>query len=234
VLLDDDFSSIVRAVRLGRGIYTNIKKAMTYILAIHVPIAGISLIPVLFKWPLILLPVHIVFLELIIDPACSVVFEAEPEERDVMDRPPRDAKQPIFGRRAISVSLLQGAVVLGFVLAVFLIARHLGHTMEESRALIFVTLVVANIGLILTNRSWSRTAVATLHTRNNALWFVVGGAVAFLLAALYVPFLRNVFRFDMLHFIDLVICLAAGVGSVLWFEVFKLINGRHKAPEASE
>ena len=99
VLLDDDFSSIVKAVRLGRRIFDNLKKAMTYIFAIHVPIAGLSLLPVIFRWPLVLLPVHIVFLELIIDPACSIVFEVEPEEADVMRRPPRDPDRPLLGRR---------------------------------------------------------------------------------------------------------------------------------------
>ncbi len=226
VLLDDDFSSIVQAVRLGRRIFGNIKKAMTYILAIHVPIAGMSLIPVLLKWPLILLPVHIVFLELIIDPACSVVFEAEPEEADVMQRPPHNPKEPFFGRRRIGVSLLQGASVLAIVMAVFLIARHLGHSQEEGRALIFVTLVVANLSLIFTNRSWSRTAIGALRTPNNALWWVVGGAVAVLMAVLYVPVLRGLFQFARLHFVDLVICLAAGIGSIMWFEALKLINGR--------
>ena len=109
VLLDDDFSSIVQAVRMGRRIFDNLKKAIAYIFAVHVPIAGMSLIPVLFRWPLVLLPVHIVFLELIIDPACSVVFEAEPEEADVMNRPPRRPDAPLFGQRTVILSLLQGA-----------------------------------------------------------------------------------------------------------------------------
>ena len=229
VLLDDDFSSIVKAVRLGRRIFANIKKAMTYILAIHVPIAGMSLIPVLFKWPLILLPVHIVFLELIIDPVCSVVFEAEPEERDVMNRPPRNTKEPLFGRRSIGVSLLQGASVLAIVLAVFLIAQHLKHGEDESRALVFVTLVAANLSLILTNRSWSRTILSTMRMPNKALWWVVGGAVALLVLVLYVPFLCALFQFATLHLIDLVICLSAGVGSIMWFEALKLINGRKRS-----
>ena len=103
VLLDDDFSSIVAAVRLGRRIFDNIKKAIGYIFAIHVPIAGMSLIPVLFKWPLMLMPVHILFLELIIDPACSTIFEAEPEEANVMNRPPRNPKEPLFSRRTVGV-----------------------------------------------------------------------------------------------------------------------------------
>jgi Ca2+-transporting ATPase len=234
VLLDDDFSSIVRAVRLGRRIFANIKKAMTYILAIHVPIAGMSLVPVLLKWPLILMPVHIVFLELIIDPACSVVFEAEPEERDAMTRAPRDPKQPLFDRRTLGLSLLQGLSVLVIILALFIAAGRLRHgSPEERRALVFVTLVVANLGLIFTNRSTSRTVIGTLRTPNAALWWVVGGAAGFLLAALYVPVLRRVFQLGTLHAVDLAVCLAAGVGSILWFEGLKLLSGRRRRSSAA-
>ena len=112
VLLDDDFTSIVRAVRLGRRIFDNLRKAMSFLLAVHVPIAGLTVLPVLLGWPLILLPVHIVFLELIIDPACSIVFESEPEEPDVMQRPPRRAAEPLFDRRTVVLSFLQGLGVL--------------------------------------------------------------------------------------------------------------------------
>ena len=117
MLLDDDFSrSIVRAVRLGRRIYDNIERATAYVLAIHVPIAGISLIPVLFGWPLVLMPVHVIFMELIIDPACSVAFEMEPEETDVMRRPPRDPERRLFTRQMMVRSLLQGLGSLGAAL----------------------------------------------------------------------------------------------------------------------
>ena len=112
VILDDDFSSIVHAVRFGRRVFDNLKNAMAYILAIHVPIAGMSLVPVLFRLPLVLLPVHIAFLHLIIEPACSVVFEAEPEDRSIMHRPPRPPREPLFGGRLVALSLLQGASVL--------------------------------------------------------------------------------------------------------------------------
>ena len=122
VLLDDDFASIVQSVRMGRRIFDHLQKAMTYIVAVHVPIAGMSLIPVMFGWPLALLPVHILFLELVIDPACSIVFEAEPEEADVMRRPPRNSKESLFGRRLFGLGLLQGASVLLIVLAVYLAA----------------------------------------------------------------------------------------------------------------
>jgi len=228
VLLDDDFSSIVLAVKLGRRIFDNLKKAMAYILAIHVPIAGMTLLPVLFKWPLVLLPVHIVFLELIIDPACSIVFEAEPEEADVMNRPPRNPREPLFGSRTIALSLAQGIMVLAIVLGVFSNAMYRGQGEIEARALTFTTLIVANVGLILTNRSWSRTILATLRSPNGALRWVLGGALVLLGLVLYIPFLRQVFHFALLHPNDLLICLFAGVFSILWFEGLKILWHRKK------
>jgi Ca2+-transporting ATPase len=222
VLLNDDFSSIVKSVRMGRRIYDNLKKAMTYILAIHVPIAGISLIPVLFGWPLILMPVHIAFLELIIDPSSSVVFEAEAEEADVMKRRPRRFEERLFNRRTFGISLLQGGIVLAIVLAIFIISMHLGQTETESRALTFTTLIIANLGLILTNRSWSRTIVSTLGIKNRALWGVVAGAMVFLALTIYVPFLQNLFRFSTLHPLDIGICFGSGLLSIGWFETMKL------------
>jgi Ca2+-transporting ATPase len=228
VLLDDDFSSIVQAVRMGRRIFDNIKKAMAYIMAVHVPIAGMSLLPVVFNWPLVLLPVHIVFLELIIDPACSVVFEAESEEATVMQRPPRNLADPMFNRQILTFSLLQGVGVLCVVLAVFLIAMHRGQGENEARALSFTTLIIANLGLIMTNRSWTRSMIDSLRTPNTAFWAVITGALFFLALVIYIPFLRDLFRFSTLHVDDLLVCLAAGAVSVLWFEGFKIINKERK------
>ncbi|MBN1901228.1 cation-translocating P-type ATPase [Candidatus Sumerlaeota bacterium] len=224
VLLDDDFSSIVQAVRMGRRIFDNINKAIVYILSIHVPIAGISLIPVLFKLPLVLMPVHIVFLELIIDPACSIVFESVPEEAGVMNRPPRDSRSPLFGKRTLAISLMQGVVVLFIILAVFSFSFFHGHGEEEARALTFTTLVIANLCLILTNLSWTQTIFSALRSRNKALWIVMGGALFFLGMVLYVPFLRSLFRFNILRAIDLWLCLGAGMLGIIWFEALKLIN----------
>ncbi|MGE5509470.1 MAG: cation-translocating P-type ATPase [Chitinophagales bacterium] len=223
VLLDDDFSSIVGAVRQGRRIFDNLKKAIAYILAIHVPIAGLSLIPVLLKWPLILYPVHIVFLELIIDPACSVVFEAEPEEAGVMHRPPRDPREPLFSRRVLGLSVLQGATVLLVTLAVYALSLYrLGLGENESRTLAFTALIVANLGLILANRSWSQTILQTLRTPNAALWWVVGGATAFLSLSLNLPVLRRVLHLAPLAWGDVAVSLAAGVVGILWFEALKV------------
>jgi Ca2+-transporting ATPase len=227
-LLDDDFSSIVQAVRIGRRIFDNLKNAMTYILAIHVPIAGMSLLPVLFNWPLVLLPFHIVFIELIIDPACSIVFEAEREEASIMDKPPRNLHEPLFNRRNIIISLLQGLSVLIVVLAVFITAMQRGQGETDARALSFTTLIIANLGLILTNRSRSRTIWSTLRTPNTALWWVLSGALFFLGIVLYIPFLREMFHFSTLHFTDLAISFAAGAVSIIWFEGFKIINRQRK------
>jgi Ca2+-transporting ATPase len=221
VLLDDDFASIVKAIRLGRRIFDNIRKAIAYIFAIHVPIAGMSLLPVLLGWPLVLLPVHILFLELIIDPACSTIFEAEPEEADIMLRPPRDPHEPLFSRRCVLSSILQGLSVLAIVVAVFAIAWHLDRGEPEARALAYTTLIVANLGLILTNRSRTRTILATLRTPNAALWWVLGGATVFLSLVLAVPALREIFRFAPLHLPDIAICLAAGALAIFGFEVAK-------------
>jgi P-type Ca2+ transporter type 2C len=232
VLLDDDFSSIVQAVRMGRRIFDHLQKAMTYIVAVHVPIAGMSLLPVLFGWPLVLLPVHVLFLELVIDPACSVVFEAEPEEADVMSRPPRSPQEPLFGRRILGLGLLQGGSVLLIVLAVFLVALYGWHNELDAKAVCFTTLVVANLGLIFANRSWSRTIVGTLRTPNPALWWVFGGTLLFLGLVLYVPFLRDLFHFSTLHPDDLALCLASGLVSILWFEGLKLVRRQQKAPHA--
>jgi len=229
VLLDDDFSSIVQAVRLGRRIYDNIRKALTYVLAVHVPIAGIALLLLLFGWPLVLLPVHIVFLELIIDPASSVVFEAEPENPQVMKRPPRNPREPMFGKRALLVGIAQGIGVLAMLLAVFLLAQDWRLDEPTTRALTFTTLVIANLGLIFANRSHSRLILEALQARNAALWWVVGGTLLLLGLVLYVPGVRSLFDFSLPSPLELVLCLAAGIISLLWFEALKVLTRRHDA-----
>lgn len=222
VLLDDDFASIVHSVRMGRRIYDHLQKAMTYIVAVHVPIAGMSIVPVLLGGPIALMPVHILFLELVIDPSCSVVFEAEPEDADVMSRPPRNPAAPLFGPRLIGLGLLQGLSGLLIVMTIYLSALYGWLNKSDATALSFTTLVVANLGLIFANRSWTRTIWATLQVPNAALWWVMGGTSFFLGLALYVPFLRDLFHFSTLHLNDLALCLAGGFASVIWFECLKL------------
>ncbi|MBC7219816.1 MAG: cation-translocating P-type ATPase, partial [Hadesarchaea archaeon] len=223
VLLDDNFSSTVQAVRLGRRIYDNIKKAMIYIFTIHVPIAGITLIPVLLNLPLVLLPVHVAILELIIDPACSVVFEAQPEEPDVMRRPPRNPRAKLFNRRTLGLGILQGLIVLLVTLSVFLFSYN-GWGEEKARTFTYVTLIIANLCLILTNLSWSRSMFGSIGKKNLPLWLVLGGTSIFILLLLYVPALRAVFKVAPLHPVELLLCLVAGVASVAWFEILKAVK----------
>ncbi|OUC11981.1 MAG: ATPase [Alkalinema sp. CACIAM 70d] len=226
VLLNDDFSSIVESVKLGRRIFDNLKKGMAYTLAVHVPIAGMSLIPVIFGWPLVLLPIHIAFLHLIIDPACTIVFEAEPAESNIMHRPPRNPKEPLFSRRTLRLALLQGLSVLGVLVAVFAISYYSGNGEFDARALAFTTLMISNLAMILTNRSWSRTIPETLQSPNTALWWVMGGGIIFLGFVLYIPLLRHLFSFSFLHTDDLLVSLCSGVFSIFWFEGLKLWNRR--------
>jgi P-type Ca2+ transporter type 2C len=226
VLLDDDFSSIVQAVRLGRRIFDNLKKAMAYIFAIHVPIAGLSLCAVLFQWPLILEPVHVAFLELIIDPACSIVFEAEEEEADVMRRPPRPATEHLFNKQMVVMSLLQGFGVLIILLAIFAISLYRGQGEADARTLTFTALVIANIALIVTNRSWSGTVLTILRKPNPAMWWVVGSAFVFLGLVLYVPFLKALFHFSTLHPNDIAFCAGSGAVSIAWLETLKVLQRR--------
>jgi Ca2+-transporting ATPase len=206
---------------MGRRIFDNLKKAMAYIFSIHVPIAGMSLIPVLFNLPLVLLPVHIVFLELIIDPACSIVFESEKEEQNVMKRPPRQKEEGLFTRRTLALSLLQGAVVLSVVLIIYISALTRGLGEPEARTLTFTTIVIANLCLILTNRSWSETLVTSLGSQNKALRWIFAGTLSCLFLVLYLPGLQDLFRFGTVPPLDLVVCAGAGVLSILWFELFK-------------
>ena len=222
VLLDDDFGSIVRAVAMGRRIFDNLKKAMMYIFSVHVPIAGMAFLPVLFGWPVALFPVHIVFLELIIDPACSVVFEAEPAETEIMRRPPRRLGARLFGRRAILSSLTQGVLVLAATIGVYGWAMA-GHGEAPARALAFTTLVIGNLGLILTNRSSRRSIIAGLKVPNRALWLVFGGTTVLMALALTVPFLHRLFKFGAFPSLDLLASIAAGVGVVAILELLKLL-----------
>jgi len=220
VLVDDNFAAIVRAVRLGRRIFDNLRKAMSYILAVHVPIAGMALLPVLFGWPALLYPMHIALLELIIDPACSIAFENEPAESDVMQRPPRDAKAPLFAGATLWLALLQGLGVLAAVLAAFAWANP-RLPEPEARAFAFATLVVGNLALILSNRSATRSLWTTLHIPNKTLWAVVGLAFALLLSALYIPWAVSVLRFAPLPAHELAAACGLGLVSVLWFEGIK-------------
>ena len=231
VLLNDDFNSIVESVKLGRRIFDNLKKGMAYTLAVHIPIAGISLVPIIMQWPLVLLPIHIAFLHLIIDPACTIAFEAEPAEANIMQRPPRNPKEPLFDNRTLRLAFFQGLSVLIVLVIVYAISYYQGSYTPnfkicsagacDARGLVFTTLIVSNLAMILTNRSWTKTIVSTMRIPNPAIWWIIAGGGVFLGLVLYIPFLRQLFQFDYLHFEDLAIALLSGIASVIWFELLK-------------
>jgi Ca2+-transporting ATPase len=211
----------VRAVRLGRRIYDNIEKATAYVLAIHVPIAGISLIPVLFGWPLVLMPVHVIFMELIIDPACSIAFEMEPEETDVMRRSPRDPKRRLFTQQVMIRSLLQGLGALGAALLVLVVSRTRGFSESDVRTLTFSTLIATNLALILTNRSLTRSIWASWRSPNPALRSLMAGALGVLATILYVPPVRDLFRMSRPHADDALVIVVAATSALVWMEAVK-------------
>jgi Ca2+-transporting ATPase len=221
VLLDDDFTSIVHAIRMGRRIFDNLKKAMSYIFAVHIPIAGISLLPVVFNLPIVLLPAHIAFLELIIDPSCSIVFESEREEDDVMRRPPRNLHISLFNTRSILNGLVQGGSILALVLFVYFRSLMQGNSETVIRTVTFSALVFSNLLLIVSNISWSRHLISIVKSKNISLYIVLASASTVLLSLLYVPFLRDLFHFAPLSGQDLTLGLVVAVVGVIWFEVLK-------------
>ncbi|GAB3550364.1 HAD-IC family P-type ATPase [Noviherbaspirillum agri] len=222
VLLNDDFSAIVQAIRLGRRIYDNLRKALTYVVAVHVPIAGMTILPLFFGTPLAFAPVHIVFLEMIINPACSIVFEMERAEDDVMHRPPRALDERLFGARSVALALLEGTGLLAAVAAVFFLGLRGGLSAPEARAAAFACVVLGNLVLIVSNRSARHAIVQLLLIPNRAQWWVLAGAVAALAAVLYMPILQDMFHFAPVHAGSLgAVALAVGM-AILWFEAVKL------------
>jgi Ca2+-transporting ATPase len=221
VLLDDDFGSIVKSVRLGRRIYDNLRKAMGFIFAVHVPIAGLALLPLLFGFPIVLGPIHIAFLEMIIDPVCSLVFEAEMEEDDVMRRPPRPPDQPLFSSTLIGWGLLQGVFAFAPVAAIFVVASQNGMPDAEVRALAFFTLVLSILSLIFVNRSFSASLVAALGRPNRALAVVLLTVPTILALTLWWPAASGLFGFGPLHADDLAVTFCAGALVLICLELLK-------------
>jgi Ca2+-transporting ATPase len=221
VLVEDDFTAIVGAVRLGRRIYDNIRNAMRYLVAVHVPLAGMSFLTVVVGWPLFVFPVHVVFLEFVIDPACSIAFEAEHGDPLAMRRPPRPRDEHLFDRRSILLALALGGALLAAVAAVYGSCLAWGRTQDEARALAFSTMVAGNLGLILVNRSSTVGALGMARHANPALWWIVGGALAALAASLYVPAAAAIFRFAVPAPAELVIAGFTGLAAVLWYDALK-------------
>lgn len=209
VLLDDNFASIVSAIHSGRRIFDNLQKAMSYIMAIHIPIIGLTLLPAFFaSLPILLMPLHIVFMELIIDPVCAIAFESEQDEKDIMKRKPRSPSDSFFGTKRILRSVLAGALLLMMVLVVYFLSIHEGHTQGEVRAIAFSSLIIGNVFLTLTYLSKTRSFLAVFAERNWAAIGILLLSVTIMLVIISVPGLQSLFNFEFPgygHFIPAVL-----------------------------
>jgi P-type Ca2+ transporter type 2C len=225
IITDDDFTSIVAGIRRGRAIYANIQKAMTYVIAIHIPIFGMALVPVLVAdWPLILVPALIAFHEVIIDPASSIAFEVESPDPNIMQRPPRDVSQGIFDRSGITTAVLQGISILAMVLGIFILGINDDIAEEKIRSLTFASLVIANVILILTNRSRTLTLwEALFKRRNQAVPWLVAGAISLLLILLNVPIIRDSFELASLSIREYLTLAVLSYLSVSWYDLRKIV-----------
>jgi P-type Ca2+ transporter type 2C len=221
VLMEDDFASIVATVRMGRRIYDNIRNAMSYLLAVHVPMAGMSLVPLLFGWPMIFFPVHVVFLEFVIDPACSIAFEAEPDAENIMRRPPRRPAERLFSLATVTIAVLQGVSMFFAVWLLYGWVLSEGIPETEARAVAFACIVFGNIGLILANLSKSKSIFSILRVPNAALWWVMAGTLCGLAVALYLTSVRDLFRFSSPSPSGLLLSFAAAAMGLVWYEVYK-------------
>lgn len=229
VLLDDNFASIVSAIRSGRRIFDNLQKAMSYIIAIHIPIIGLSLVPAFFKeLPIFLMPLHIVFMELIIDPVCSLVFESEREEKEIMNRKPRPADEKFFGITKITFSVIKGILLLVMVLAVYFLSIKEGHTEGEVRAIAFTSLIIGNIFLILTNLSKTRSFIAVLFEKNIFIAIIIPLAFIMLFLIISIPALQNTFSFEFPGYIHFVPPIIGATVMLTVLELLKLVSHKRR------
>jgi Ca2+-transporting ATPase len=213
VLMEDDFGDIVAAIRLGRRIFDNIRKAMAFIFAVHVPIAGLALLPLFFGLPLLFGPIHIALLELVIDPVCALVFEAERDEENLMTRPPRPPDAPLFSAGMISWSIFQGIVAFAMLATLFLVGSWRGMPELELRALMFFALVMAILVLAIVNRSFDASLAQALSRRNVALGYVVAAVVVIAGLILLLPGAQALLSFGSIAWSDM--AMAAGLGTLL-------------------
>ena len=225
VLLDDNFASIVHGVRLGRRIYDNLQKAMSYIISVHIPIAALSMIPVILKWPIVLIPAHIVFLEFIIDPSCTIIFENEKESDDIMDRPPRKLSSPLFSKKMVIGSLIKGLLTALIVVLAFRILLDMGWSEDRARAMTFLILVIANIFLIL-GLSGKQAIANIFHLENTAMLAIIAITTVSLFVIYNVPILMDLFRFGTLTAIEASVGVVIGAASIFGVLLLKKIINR--------
>ncbi|MFC6268533.1 cation-translocating P-type ATPase [Frigoriflavimonas asaccharolytica] len=224
ILLEDDLSKMVDAVAMGRRIYTNLKKAIQYIISIHIPIILTVFIPLVLGWvfPNILSPVHIIFLELIMGPTCSIIFENEPMEKNIMLQKPRPFTTTFFNRKELTTSIIQGLTITVGTLMVYQYAVHREFTEAHTRTMVFTVLIAANIFLTLVNRSFYYSIFTTLKYKNNLIYLMIGITIFTTALLLFVTVFTDFFGFEQPDILDLLICIGIGFLSVIWYELVKI------------
>ena len=225
VLLDDNFASIVSAIRSGRRIFDNLQKAMSYILAIHIPIIGLTLLPAFItSLPLLLMPLHIVFMELIIDPVCSIAFESEQEEKNIMKRPPRKPSEQFFGSKKIILSIMEGLLLFGLTMFIYFISDREGHRDGEVRAIVFSSLIIGNVFFILTNLSKTRSFISVILEKNYMAILILLTAITILVMSITIPSLQKIFNFEFPGYKHFEFSILGACSILLILELIKYFN----------
>ena len=226
ILTDDDLGKVTEAIRQGRKIYHNLKKAVRYIVSIHVPIILTASVPLLLNWKFsnIFAPIHIIFLELIMGPTCSILFENEPVELGMMQRPPRPRTNEIFTGKELLTSLLQGLVIAAGILGLYYYFIEKGEGLSYVRTLVFITLIVSNVFLTFVNRSFEENIFKTIRYKNSMTKYVFLASLIFIGSVAFIPLVRGLFELNLLKTVDYVICVGVGMLVTLWFEVYKTLS----------
>ena len=230
ILTNDDLGKLVVGIAAGRRIYTNLKKAVQYIISIHIPIILIVSLPLFLGWafPQIFTPVHVIFLELVMGPTCSIVYENEPLEKDSMKRKPRPMTETFLNWKELSTSIIQGIIITLGLLFVYQYTYQLGGNEEKTRAMVFTTLIFSNVWLSLTNRSFYYSLWSSFRNKNNLMVYVTVLTLVILFAILYIQPISLFFKVTSLNLNELGIAMLVAMLSVLWFEVYKWIKRRIK------
>ena len=228
ILIDDNFERMTDAIAMGRKIYINLKKAIQYIISIHIPIILVVFIPLALGWiyPNIFTPVHIIFLEIIMGPTCSIIYENEPMEDNLMLQKPRPLTTTFFNFKEVLISIIQGLIItLGLL---FIYQYAIGENMSENgtRTLIFLTLITSNIVLTLANRSFYYSIFKTIQYKNNLVGLIIGVTIVLTGLLLFIPAFSNFFLFEMVSFSQIGLCVLVGSISVLWVEIYKAFKRR--------
>lgn len=223
ILLEDDFSKLIDAIAMGRKIYANLKKAIQYIISIHIPIILVVFIPLALGWiyPNIFSPIHVIFLELIMGPTCSIIYESEPMEKNTMAQKPRVFKRTFFSGKELLTSIIQGLMITAGILFVYQYAVGEGLTESYTRTLVFTTLISANVFLTLVNRSFKYSIFTTLRYKNKLMGLIIGISVLLLATIIYIDPIANFFEFSSLNVSQLTFSIGIGFISVVWYELVK-------------